>query len=151
VCKTYESDSVKVFIGDQGDREFWRRFKQEIPAIDIIIDDGSHFPQHQIVTFEELLAYLRPGGVYLCEDIHGTLNTFASYVYGFAHSLNASELVREDLDNNERRLVCATTPLQSAVRSIHLYPYVTVVERNEAPVTELTAPKHGTRWQPFLK
>jgi hypothetical protein len=59
--------------------------------------------------------------------------------------------MQENLDNNERRLVCATTALQSAVRSIHLYPYVTVVERNETPVSELVGPKHGTQWQPFLK
>ena len=150
-CKTYESDSVKVFIGDQSDRGFWKRFKEEVPSIDIVIDDGSHLPQHQIATFEELLTCLQPGGVYLCEDVHGTLNTFASYIYGFAHNLNASERVQENLDNNERRLVCATTPLQSAVHSIHLYPYVTVVERNETPVSELIAAKHGTQWQPFLK
>jgi len=27
-CRAYESDSVRVFIGDQGDRNFWRRFNQ---------------------------------------------------------------------------------------------------------------------------
>jgi hypothetical protein len=27
-CKAYESDSVRVYIGDQADRGFWRRFKQ---------------------------------------------------------------------------------------------------------------------------
>jgi hypothetical protein len=150
-CKTYESGSVRVFIGDQGDRNFWKRFKSEVPGIDIVIDDGSHLPQQQIVTFEELLPYLQPGGVYLCEDVHGTLNTFASYIYGFAHNLNASDRSQNNVDNSERRLVCGTTPLQSAVHSIHLYPYVTVVERTDAPVAELIAPKHGTQWQPFLK
>jgi hypothetical protein len=150
-CKIYESDSVRVFIGDQSDRNFWKRLKQEVPAIDIVVDDGSHIPEHQIITLEELLPVLQPGGVYLCEDIHGTLNTFASYVYGFAHNLNATAQVKDNLDDNERRITCLTTKLQSAVRSIHLYPYVTVVERNETPVSKLTAPKHGTQWQPFLK
>jgi hypothetical protein len=150
-CRAYENESVRVFIGDQGDRNFWTRFKQEIQAVDIVIDDGGHLPEQQIVTFEELLPHLRPGGVYICEDIHGTLNAFAAYVYGAAQNLNACDRGQESEDNNERRLVYGASPFQSAVRSIHLYPFVTVVERTEAPISELVSAKHGTQWQPFLK
>jgi hypothetical protein len=150
-CRAYESDSVKVFIGDQADRDFWKRFKHDVPAIDIVIDDGGHLPEQQIVTLEELLPYLQPGGVYLCEDVHGTINEFASYVSGFAHNLNAFEQGQNNLENNERRIVHRATPLQSAVQSIHLYPYVTVIERTDSPIFELVAPKRGTQWEPFLK
>jgi hypothetical protein len=150
-CKAYESDSVKVFIGDQGDRNFWRRFKQEVHGVDIVIDDGGHLPEQQIVTFEELLPHLRPGGVYICEDIHGTLNPFAAYVYGCAQNLNACDRGQENAENNERRLSYGASPFQSAVRSIHLYPFVTVIERTEAPISELVSTKRGTQWQPFLK
>ncbi len=150
-CKAYESDGVRVFIGDQGDRNFWSRFKYEVQAVDIVIDDGGHLPEQQIVTFEELLPHLRPGGVYICEDIHGTLNTFAAYVYGSAQNLNASDRGQENAENNERRLVYSASPFQSAVRSVHLYPFVTIVERTEAPISELVSTKRGTQWQPFLK
>jgi len=150
-CKAYESDSVKVFIGDQGDRNFWRRFKQEVEGIDIVIDDGGHLLEQQIVTFEELLPHLRPGGVYICEDIHCTLNPFAAYVYGSAQNLNACDRGQENEENNERRAVYGASPFQSAVYSVHLYPFVTVVERTEAPISELVSTKHGTQWQPFLK
>ena len=33
-CKAYESDSVRVFIGDQADRSFWRRVREEVPDLD---------------------------------------------------------------------------------------------------------------------
>jgi hypothetical protein len=150
-CKAYETDSVNVFIGDQADRNFWKHFKQEVGAIDIVIDDGGHLPEQQIVTFEELISHVRPGGVYLCEDLHGTLNPFASYMSGFAMNLNASDQQENNVNDDERRFVFGTTPFQSAVRSVHFYPYLTVVERTDAPVSELVAPKHGTQWQPFLK
>jgi hypothetical protein len=88
-CKVYEDDHTKVFVGDQADREFWRRLKQQVPAVDILIDDGGHSPTEQIVTLEEMLPHLRAGGVYLCEDVHGALNRFAAYAHGFAHNLNA--------------------------------------------------------------
>ena len=150
-CKAYQNGSVKVFIGDQGDRSFWRRFKHEVQYVDIIIDDGGHLPHQQIVTLEELLPHLRPGGVYICEDIHGTLNPFAAYVYGLAQNLNAGDLAKKNADNSERCLVYGASAVQSAVRSIHLYPFVTVVERTETAISELVSTKHGTQWQPFLK
>jgi SAM-dependent methyltransferase len=146
-CMVYESDFIKVFIGNQGDRNFWKRFKNEARAVDIVIDDGSHLAEDQIITFEELFPYLRPGGVFLCEDLHGTLNPFASYLYGFAQNLNAFEARQHP----EGHLASNATALQSAVRSIHLYPWVAVVEKTDAPVCEFVAPKHGTQWQPFFK
>jgi hypothetical protein len=36
---------------------------------DIIIDDGSHFNAHQILTFQHLFASLKDGGVYVVEDV----------------------------------------------------------------------------------
>ncbi len=150
-CKAYESSAVRIFIGDQSDRNFWKHFREEVPVLDIVIDDGGHIPEQQIVTVEELLPHLQPGGVYLCEDVHKPFNEFASYVHGLAQNLNAVNQPEDNFNDNERRSVCKTIPLQSSVGSIHLYPYVTVIERTAAPIYELIAPKHGTQWQPFLK
>jgi hypothetical protein len=150
-CCAYESDGIKIFIGDQADRRFWREFRRKVPTLDIVIDDGGHLAEQQIVSVEELLPFLRPGGVYFCEDVHGAFNQFASYVHGLGHKLNDMVSSGSFPDDDDRRLVCGCTPFQSAVGSIHLYPFVTVLERNASKVTELTAPKHGTQWQPFLK
>jgi hypothetical protein len=150
-CRVYENDRIKIFIGDQADRSFWRGFRQKVPTLDIVIDDGGHRLEQRIVSVEELLPFLRQGGVYLCEDVHGGFNQFASYVHGLGHKLNDFMEGGGSLDDNDPRLFCGCTPFQSAVGSIHLYPFVTVLERNAVPVTELRAPKHGTQWQPFLK
>src|SRR3954463_16191800 len=64
-CAVYESQGVKVFIGDQSKAAFWERFKAATPMRDIIIDEGSHKPTHQITTLDALLPHLNPGGVYL--------------------------------------------------------------------------------------
>jgi hypothetical protein len=144
-CKAYESDPAHVFIGDQGDRGFWRRFRQAVPALDIVIDDGGHIPEQQIVSLEELLPYLRSGGVYLCEDLHGPFNEFAAYVCGLAQDLNSAQL-EYNFEDNERRSVSKTNPLQSAIAGIHFYPYMAAIERTAAPVVELVAPKRGSQW-----
>lgn len=43
-CKVYERDGVKVFIGDQAERSFWREFCTKVPKLDIVIDDASQTP-----------------------------------------------------------------------------------------------------------
>jgi cephalosporin hydroxylase len=143
-CKVYEEKGVKVFIGDQADRSFWRRFKQQVPILDIVIDDGGHAPEQQIATLEEMLPHLRAGGVYICEDVHGIHHHFAAYVSGLTSDLHC-------ITGTAGEILAATpTDFQRAVRAIHSYPFLVVIERAETPVQEFVAPKHGTEWQPFL-
>ena len=150
-CKEYETDTTRIFICDQSDRAFWKDFRETVPILDIVVDDGGHTPLQQRVSLEELLPHLRPGGIYLCEDITGNTNEFASHVHQLAHQLNAFDNVVQDLDDCERRLVSKSTDLQSAIHSVHLYPFVAVIEKRHTPLIELVAPKHGTKWEPFLQ
>ena len=41
-------DGFEIFIGDQADRNFLKSLLKKIPRIDILIDDGGHFMDHQI-------------------------------------------------------------------------------------------------------
>ena len=138
-CKSYEADAVHVLMGDQADSGFWRRVLAEIPPLDVVLDDGGHLPEQQIVTLEALLPRLRPGGVYLCEDIADPKNAFLDYVDGLSRHLHHSE------DGASRK---QPTAFQQLVSSVHVYPYAVVIERRER-VLELSAERHGTEWQPF--
>jgi O-methyltransferase len=69
-CKAVETDKIKIFIGSQSDREFLREIKKNVPKIDILIDDGGHTMEQQIITFEELFDHISENGIYLCEDTH---------------------------------------------------------------------------------
>jgi hypothetical protein len=143
-CRTYANETTSIFIGDQADRDFWKRFRKAVPKVDILIDDGGHEPEQQIVTLEEMLPHVRNGGVYLCEDMHGIDNPFADYISGLSARLN-------DFSRPERTVpLCEPHAFQSSVQSVHLYPFATVIEKTEHPVKRFVAPKHGTEWQPFL-
>lgn len=58
----------KIFVGSQSDETLWARIANET-ALDVIIDDGAHTPEHQIATLDLAFKHLRPGGVYICEDL----------------------------------------------------------------------------------
>ncbi len=147
-CKLYEEDGIKIFVGDQADRAFWKSFKERVPTVDILVDDGGHQPEQQIVTLEEMLPHLRPGGIYLCEDVTGDLNRFNAYVQGLATHLNYFAWTADD---NMAVTTCAASAFQSAIRSIHLYPFVTVIEKTDRLVDQFTAQRRGTEWQPFYQ
>jgi methyltransferase family protein len=146
-CKSYESESVRIFVGDQADRAFWKRVRDEVPDLDVVIDDGGHMTEQQIVTLEELLPHLRPGGVYICEDVYEVFNPFHEYVAGLTHQLNAWKMKPGVSHPHEGILPNA---FQRVVSSVHLYPFIVVLEKGEASVSEFVAPKHGTHWQPWL-
>ncbi|MEP6820929.1 MAG: class I SAM-dependent methyltransferase [Chthoniobacterales bacterium] len=145
-CRAYENEKTTIFIGDQADRNLWRRIKHEIPLIDVVLDDGGHLPEQQIATFEEMLPHLRPGGVYICEDIHGINNRFAAYLQGLSSQLNSGELHRRA----NKELSVEPSSFQSSINGIHLYPFVAVVELNTTRVETIEARRHGTHWQPFF-
>ena len=138
--RAYHADHVSIHIGDQEDRAFWRQFRRDVPALDVIVDDGGHTPEQQRVTLEEMLPHLRPGGVYICEDIHSEGNAFSAYVAGLVDQLNSMHGTAE----------VAPTPFQSRIASIHCYPYVVVIEKRMYPLSRLCADRYGTEWQPPL-
>lgn len=143
-CKEYETTGIHIFIGDQSDGRFWRRFIQEVPQLDVIIDDGGHEVSQQLPTLEALLPHLRPGGVYICEDSHHELNPYHDYINGLSRNLHAMNGFTEDT------FAADASAFQRAIGSIHLYPFLTVIERRGADFKQLTAEKHGSQWQPFL-
>ena len=136
-CSEYQRDNIQIHIGDQADRRFWQEFKARVPRVDILIDDGGHEPRQQIVTLEEMLPHLSPGGVFVCEDVHGTENSFFAYVSALMDEMNAFQ-------KRGPTLSAEPTALQKAIRSISVYPYIVVFETNAQPATMFTAPKRGT-------
>lgn len=143
-CRAYSGEGIEIDIGDQADREFWRAFRQRRPHVDIVIDDGGHTPEQQRITLEEMLPHVAPGGVYICEDVHGIGNPFAAYVHELADAMNGFEGVQGE------ELSSAAGALQREIASIHFYPFLIVIEKTAEPVRRFVAPKRGTSWEPFL-
>lgn len=131
-CRELEEDGVSIMIGDQADRRFLAEVRRRLPRVDIVIDDGGHQMQQQIVSFEELYPHIQPRGVYLCEDIHTSFiakyeggyrrpGTFHEYSKGLTDKLYA--WYSEDP---------AAFPVDDFTRSayaMHFYDSVLVIEK----------------------
>lgn len=141
-CKIYQTERVRIFIGDQSDRAFWRYLRGSAPPMHVVIDDGGHTPEQQMVTLEEMLPYMPKGSVYICEDVHGISNAFVVFATGLVTNLNATSV--------DGAAGVLTSRFQAAVHSIHFYPFLVVIEKSESPPGRFIDHKYGTEWQPFL-
>jgi hypothetical protein len=132
VAREYAEDQVEIVIGDQGDRKFLSELRERVGAIDIFIDDGGHFMNQQIATFEEMWPAVTEGGVYLIEDVHtsywpeygggrsGELS-FVEFAKALVDSINAWHA--RDLHPEDR--------YTTSMRGMHVYESVFVFDKGE--------------------
>ena len=91
-CKEFEGGNATVEMCDQSDALQLNRIGVEHGPFDVVIDDGSHIWSHQILTFETLLPFMAPGGLFIIEDID---TSFGHYVkdYGKDSTTSAADYV----------------------------------------------------------
>jgi hypothetical protein len=68
-CKKYETDRINIRIGDASRIDFLFSVVQEFGQPSIAIDDGSHRWDHQISALHSLFPLLKPGGIFVMEDL----------------------------------------------------------------------------------
>ncbi|MEV7009989.1 class I SAM-dependent methyltransferase [Streptosporangium sp. NPDC051022] len=60
---------IRTIRGDQNDPGFLSGLGARIGPLDIVIDDGSHVNEHVLTSFRALFPHVRPGGLYVIEDL----------------------------------------------------------------------------------
>lgn len=66
----FEEDRIHTRLCDAGNAGELARTATELGgAFDLIIDDGSHYADDQILAVETLLPFLTPSGIYVIEDV----------------------------------------------------------------------------------
>jgi hypothetical protein len=68
-CGYLDDERTRTFVADQGNVEDLARFVETVPSFDVVIDDGSHRPDHQQISLDFLFPHLSPGGLYFIEDL----------------------------------------------------------------------------------
>lgn len=141
LCKQFESENTSIFIGSQSDRNFLKYVKEQIPQVDILIDDGGHTMEQQITTFEELYDHVKSDGIYLCEDLHtsywpeygggyGKPTSFIEYSKTLIDSLNAWHIKDKKVDVDD---------FTKTAYSLHYYDSIFIIEKKviAAPSSEM--------------
>jgi hypothetical protein len=83
---------VNFIYADQGNFCDWEELKKECPKdFDFFIEDGSHWPNHMMVSLWQSKDMVKTGGYYFMEDIQNPLLSRGKFKYD--NSLLAEELL----------------------------------------------------------
>lgn len=103
---------MKLFKGNQTDKDLLHKIGKEGP-FNVIIDDCSHKPKHQKISFDVLWEYLTPGGVYVIEDTQ----------------TNFREKYKKDSIFPQLYKMVNDIYLSHKVREIQFYPNITFITK----------------------
>ena len=71
-AKKWENDGLEIHIGSQSDPEFWDNFFASVGDVDIVLDDGGHTNQQQIITAFKCIPHIKNEGMLITEDTHAS-------------------------------------------------------------------------------
>lgn len=134
-CKNCEEDQISVRIGSQADEGFLSSVIEEFGSPDIVIDDGSHRPEHQIASFDFLYPRVTRDGVYAVEDVHGPTE-FIDYNKTLINQLFG------------RYAGGKRTAFTDTTLSMHFYDSLVIFEKGLLP--NRVAPRTGARPGPAI-
>ena len=94
--KKLEKYGLEIFIGDQSSDVFWRNFFLEVGKIDILLDDGGHTNENQILTLNNIINNVNDNGLIVIEDTSASYSKkhFNPSKYSF---INYSKFLIDDL------------------------------------------------------
>jgi len=117
----YQNDRVKIIKGDQSSVSDLANVSQQIKEpVQFIIDDGSHIPEHQLLTFDFFFQnLLQPGGIYIVEDIETSYwNKGDCYGYptnyGYKNPRSFIERIKPMVDRINNEFLNTKAKLQTA-------------------------------------
>lgn len=149
VCKLLEQKGLaqKIIIGSQTDHSCLEEIRSAAPAIDILIDDGSHIQYDMIVTFINLFPIIKDNGIYIIEDTHTNYspqhqNSFFGiglydYFKGLSERLNL-DFIDPELRKNrykipreERAFIHKSQDISSQIFSIEFFDSIIAIRKRE--------------------
>ncbi len=94
--KKLEKYGLEIFIGDQSSEKFWQNFFLEVGKIDILLDDGGHTNENQIITLNSVINNINDDGLIAIEDTSASYSKkhFNPSKYSF---INYSKFLIDDL------------------------------------------------------
>lgn len=66
-----DAERIETYLCDSMDPKKVSELREKLNRqFDIIVDDGSHFDQHQLITLKNFFPLVKDGGIYVIEDIY---------------------------------------------------------------------------------
>lgn len=129
-AKKFEKYGFKIFIGDQADPKFWKKFFKKENNIDIILDDGGHTNKQQIITTNSCIPNINNGGMLVIEDTHTSyqkeFNNPSEYSF-----INYSKKIIDDINYRFPKLGSFKNSLNNKIYSVEFFESIVCFHVNK--------------------
>jgi len=139
---------LHLVVGNQSDDLSMQQVTSELQPwtpFDIIVEDGSHLNRDQQVNLAQLLPLIKPGGLYILEDLHCSLQS------GYDDPLGSYNTALKTLERFNRTRKLRSRHL-TATQSSLLEAWIEAVEIAQTPkhkwtsfITKRQTPRHPGR------
>ena len=121
-AKKLEKFGFEIFIGDQSDPLFWKKFYNKVGKIDVLLDDGGHKNIQQITTFMESYNHIKQNGIIVVEDTHTSYMKKKGFKNPSNYSfINFCNLIIENLHRRNPSINKNLNILSKKIESIYFY------------------------------
>ena len=128
---------VTFIYGDQGSFGDWDDLNKAFPAkFDFLVEDGSHWPNHMMISLWKSIGVMKQGGYFFMEDIQNPLKSRGWFKYDNAliaqellETLSTKRLYSSILNDEQNRQVEASFELVDMVLDPSGVNYLAVFKR----------------------
>jgi len=134
-AKELEKHGFEIYIGSQSDKNFWRNFYSKVGKIDILLDDGGHVNDQQIITLSESINNVNDSGIIMTEDVH------TSYFKKFGNPskysyINYSKYLVDVVNSRFPDTEIKKNNFRDKIYSISFYESIVVIKINSKKIIE---------------
>jgi len=128
-ARIWEKYGFEIHVGDQADPGFWTRFFEQVGRVDVVLDDGGHTFEQQIVTAHHCIPNIVDGGVLVVEDTHTSY--FGEFGYPTKHSfIEWSKKIADEINARFPRVPKSAHNYRQHVYSITFYESIVCFKVN---------------------
>jgi cephalosporin hydroxylase len=138
--KLFKEARIKTYQCDQSNGNDLTVLMNKLPRIDIVIDDGGHMMDQQIMTFDVVYPYISDHGIYLCEDTHTSF--YSEHGGGPGRKRTFMTVMKKLIDQLSAfhsRDQVPMTDFANSTNSMHFYNSVVVIEKGIPTLPEKIA------------
>ena len=128
-AKKFEKFGFKIFIGDQADPNFWKKFYSKNGKIDILIDDGGHTNLQQITALMESIENIKNDGLIIIEDTHTSFINYKGFKNPSDYSLiNFTNKIIENLHRRNPMIKKKMNLFSKKISSIEYFDSIVIIK-----------------------
>jgi len=135
--KELNNNGVNFIYADQGNFEDWDEINKLFPnKFDLIVEDGSHWPNHMMVSLWKSINILKSGGYYFMEDIQNPLKSRGWFKYDnaliteeFLQTLSTKTLYSSFLNNQQNKDIQDNFELVDLILDPNKVNYLAVLKK----------------------